>query len=117
MMKAQTQTHINQKRRREKQKKMESWWAAAILGLIILLLMYILGRSRFYDHKMEIMKENNGDDHNDYDEKMKKKKSKSSRSRVPKGCSGWPFIGETLDFIASSYTSKPVTFMHKRKDM
>ncbi|CAO2830536.1 unnamed protein product [Amaranthus hypochondriacus] len=92
---------------------MENWWAA-ILGFMILMLMYILGRSRFKDHKMEMMEENYDDeDDNDYDEKKKSK----SKSRVPKGSSGWPFIGETLDFIASSYTSKPVTFMHKRKAM
>ncbi|KAK6125714.1 hypothetical protein DH2020_040547 [Rehmannia glutinosa] len=30
---------------------------------------------------------------------------------------GWPLIGETLEFIASAYTSKPVTFMDKRKSL
>ncbi|KAE8707111.1 3-epi-6-deoxocathasterone 23-monooxygenase [Hibiscus syriacus] len=34
---------------------------------------------------------------------------------VPKGNLGWPLIGETLDFIASGYTSRPVSFMDKRK--
>ncbi|KAK5843752.1 3-epi-6-deoxocathasterone 23-monooxygenase CYP90C1 isoform X1 [Gossypium arboreum] len=34
---------------------------------------------------------------------------------VPKGNLGWPFIGETLHFIASGYSSKPVSFMDKRK--
>ncbi|GMI68174.1 ROTUNDIFOLIA 3 [Hibiscus trionum] len=34
---------------------------------------------------------------------------------VPKGSLGWPLIGETLDFIASGYTSRPVSFMDKRK--
>ncbi|XP_074295168.1 3-epi-6-deoxocathasterone 23-monooxygenase CYP90C1-like [Silene latifolia] len=43
--------------------------------------------------------------------------SSSSHCRVPKGSRGWPFIGETLEFIASSYTSKPVSFMHKRKSL
>ncbi|KAL3818792.1 hypothetical protein ACJIZ3_004697 [Penstemon smallii] len=36
---------------------------------------------------------------------------------VPKGSWGWPLIGETLDFIASGYTSKPVTFMEKRRSL
>ncbi|CAH9088695.1 unnamed protein product [Cuscuta epithymum] len=36
---------------------------------------------------------------------------------VPKGSSGWPFLGETLDFIASGYTSRPVSFMDKRKSL
>ncbi|KAB2036589.1 hypothetical protein ES319_D03G011900v1 [Gossypium barbadense] len=34
---------------------------------------------------------------------------------VPKGNLGWPFIGETLHFIASGYSSQPVSFMDKRK--
>lgn len=34
---------------------------------------------------------------------------------VPKGNLGWPFIGETLPFIASGYSSQPVSFMDKRK--
>ncbi|XP_051120642.1 3-epi-6-deoxocathasterone 23-monooxygenase CYP90C1 [Andrographis paniculata] len=37
--------------------------------------------------------------------------------RVPGGSWGWPLIGETLDFIASGYSSKPVSFMDKRKSL
>lgn len=37
--------------------------------------------------------------------------------KIPKGNSGWPLLGETLDFIASGYSSCPVTFMEKRKSM
>ncbi|KAK4417401.1 3-epi-6-deoxocathasterone 23-monooxygenase CYP90C1 [Sesamum alatum] len=36
---------------------------------------------------------------------------------VPRGSWGWPLIGETLDFIACGYTSKPVSFMDKRKSL
>ncbi|XVF59706.1 hypothetical protein PTKIN_Ptkin07bG0297400 [Pterospermum kingtungense] len=36
---------------------------------------------------------------------------------LPKGNLGWPFIGETLDFMASGYTSRPVSFMDKRKSL
>ncbi|KAJ8770633.1 hypothetical protein K2173_021280 [Erythroxylum novogranatense] len=36
---------------------------------------------------------------------------------VPKGSLGWPFIGETFDFIACGYTSQPVSFMEKRKSL
>uniref|UniRef100_A0A7N0UF13 22alpha-hydroxysteroid 23-monooxygenase n=2 Tax=Kalanchoe fedtschenkoi TaxID=63787 RepID=A0A7N0UF13_KALFE len=39
----------------------------------------------------------------------------SRRGVVPKGNPSWPLIGETLDFIASGYSSRPVTFMLKRK--
>lgn len=37
------------------------------------------------------------------------------RGVVPKGNSCWPLIGETLEFIASGYSSCPVNFMLKRK--
>ncbi|KAF8011084.1 hypothetical protein BT93_J1641 [Corymbia citriodora subsp. variegata] len=39
------------------------------------------------------------------------------RRGVPKGSSGWPLIGETLDFMACGYTSRPVSFMDKRKHL
>ncbi|KAK0604420.1 hypothetical protein LWI29_015493 [Acer saccharum] len=47
----------------------------------------------------------------------KMKKKMDDKNGVPKGNLGWPFIGETLDFIASGYTSRPVTFMDKRKSL
>ncbi|TXG59734.1 hypothetical protein EZV62_014307 [Acer yangbiense] len=47
----------------------------------------------------------------------KMKKKMEDKNGVPKGNLGWPFIGETLDFIASGYTSRPVTFMDKRKSL
>ncbi|KAL3377956.1 hypothetical protein AABB24_004065 [Solanum stoloniferum] len=51
--------------------------------------------------------------------KMRKKQNeeKERASGVPRGSSGWPLLGETLDFIASGYTSRPVTFMEKRKSL
>ncbi|KAK4383230.1 3-epi-6-deoxocathasterone 23-monooxygenase CYP90C1 [Sesamum angolense] len=36
---------------------------------------------------------------------------------VPRGSWGWPLIGETLEFIACGYTSKPVSFMDRRKSL
>ncbi|KAG8373253.1 hypothetical protein BUALT_Bualt11G0004700 [Buddleja alternifolia] len=36
---------------------------------------------------------------------------------IPRGRWGWPLMGETLEFIASAYTSKPVTFMDTRKSL
>ncbi|XP_048493762.1 3-epi-6-deoxocathasterone 23-monooxygenase CYP90C1 isoform X2 [Beta vulgaris subsp. vulgaris] len=92
---------------------MEGWWAAMGLMMLFLLLLLrlLVGWLRFYVKKMIQNYSNNMEDYHD---NIKKKKSSS---RVPKGSSGWPFIGETLEFIASSYTSKPVTFMHKRKAM
>ncbi|KAM3285781.1 3-epi-6-deoxocathasterone 23-monooxygenase CYP90C1 [Capsicum chacoense] len=51
--------------------------------------------------------------------KMRKieKEEKEREIGIPRGNSGWPFIGETLDFIASGYTARPVTFMEKRKSL
>ncbi|KAG5061016.1 hypothetical protein AAZX31_01G157200 [Glycine max] len=40
-----------------------------------------------------------------------------AKGKVPKGNSGWPLLGETLDFIASGYTSTPVSFLEKRKSL
>lgn len=45
----------------------------------------------------------------------KHKEEKKMKSGIPKGSLGWPFLGETLDFIACGYTSRPVSFMDKRK--
>lgn len=39
------------------------------------------------------------------------------KGKVPKGNSGWPLLGETLDFIASGYSSTPLTFFEKRKSL
>ncbi|XWS42112.1 hypothetical protein CRYUN_Cryun17cG0140900 [Craigia yunnanensis] len=51
-----------------------------------------------------------------YNNKKKiKREVVENKSGVPKGNLGWPFIGETLDFIACGYTSRPVNFMDKRK--
>ncbi|OVA08717.1 Cytochrome P450 [Macleaya cordata] len=49
--------------------------------------------------------------------KMNKNLKEETGGEIPKGSSGWPFIGETLDFIACGYTSRPVSFMDKRKPM
>lgn len=49
---------------------------------------------------------------------VKEKNENSKRNmKVPKGNSGWPLLGETLDFIASGYTSRPLSFMENRKSM
>ncbi|KAL8200418.1 hypothetical protein R6Q57_011757 [Mikania cordata] len=39
------------------------------------------------------------------------------RLQPPRGTSGWPVIGETIEFIAAGYTSRPVSFMEKRKSI
>lgn len=56
--------------------------------------------------------------------KQKKEKGKKNEDQyvkdcpqVPKGRSGWPLIGETLDFIACGYTSRPVSFMENRTSL
>lgn len=41
----------------------------------------------------------------------------TKKGMIPKGSLGWPVIGETLAFIACGYSSRPVTFMDKRKSL
>ncbi|KAG2696312.1 hypothetical protein I3843_07G052800 [Carya illinoinensis] len=48
---------------------------------------------------------------------IKEKKKIETKHGLPKGNLGWPFIGETLEFIASGYTSRPVSFMEKRRSL
>ncbi|CAI9114304.1 OLC1v1014996C1 [Oldenlandia corymbosa var. corymbosa] len=43
--------------------------------------------------------------------------SSSSSSRLPLGTFGWPFLGETLDFISCAYSDRPESFMDKRRIM
>ncbi|ESQ46387.1 hypothetical protein EUTSA_v10000357mg [Eutrema salsugineum] len=50
----------------------------------------------------------------DGDEQEENEKKKGM---IPKGSLGWPVIGETLTFIACGYSSRPVTFMDKRKSL
>ncbi|CAH8344380.1 unnamed protein product [Eruca vesicaria subsp. sativa] len=44
-------------------------------------------------------------------------KSEKKKGMIPKGSLGWPVIGETLNFIACGYSSRPVSFMDKRKSL
>ncbi|XP_042967922.1 3-epi-6-deoxocathasterone 23-monooxygenase CYP90D1-like isoform X3 [Carya illinoinensis] len=36
------------------------------------------------------------------------------RSTLPLGTLGWPFIGETIEFVSCAYSDRPETFMDKR---
>ncbi|KAL3525339.1 hypothetical protein ACH5RR_013711 [Cinchona calisaya] len=47
----------------------------------------------------------------------KNKEEKQRKNGIPRGSSGWPFLGETLDFIACGYSSRPVSFMEKRANL
>ncbi|KAL3511696.1 hypothetical protein ACH5RR_024413 [Cinchona calisaya] len=38
-----------------------------------------------------------------------------SRRELPLGTLGWPFLGETLDFISCAYSDRPESFMDKRR--
>nr|XP_043607678.1 3-epi-6-deoxocathasterone 23-monooxygenase CYP90C1 [Erigeron canadensis] len=50
-------------------------------------------------------------------QEKEKEEEKSGGVKPPRGSSGWPLIGETIEFIAAGYTSRPVTFMEKRKSI
>ncbi|CAI8608020.1 unnamed protein product [Vicia faba] len=36
---------------------------------------------------------------------------------LPLGSIGWPFIGETIEFVSCAYTDRPKSFMNKRRAM
>lgn len=52
-----------------------------------------------------------------WNNKKEMTKRKEARLRIPKGNLGWPLLGETIDFIACGYTSRPVSFMEKRRSL
>ncbi|KAL5557619.1 hypothetical protein UlMin_039855 [Ulmus minor] len=52
-----------------------------------------------------------------YENGKRGSKKTNNKQRVPRGNMGWPLIGETIEFIASGYTSKPVSFMEKRRSL
>ncbi|RAL52542.1 hypothetical protein DM860_017236 [Cuscuta australis] len=50
-------------------------------------------------------------------QRRRRRRTEEDDGMVPRGSSGWPLIGETLEFIASGYSSRPVSFMDKRKSL
>jgi len=44
-------------------------------------------------------------------------KHRRNRAALPLGSLGWPFIGETLEFISCGYSSRPESFMDKRRKL
>ncbi|KAI3843168.1 hypothetical protein MKX03_026958 [Papaver bracteatum] len=83
---------------------MKSW---VLLGFWVLVVIISVGywRWRKYSSKRMKKKEKQQGEINSHDD---------IGGTIPKGSSGWPFIGETLDFISCGYTSRPVSFMDKR---
>ncbi|XP_078435434.1 cytochrome P450 superfamily protein isoform X2 [Wolffia australiana] len=49
--------------------------------------------------------------------KGREKEEERREKKIPKGSKGWPLIGETLDFIACGFSSRPVRFMDRRRDL
>ncbi|KAL2337968.1 hypothetical protein Fmac_012414 [Flemingia macrophylla] len=39
------------------------------------------------------------------------------RNQLPLGALGWPFIGETIEFVSCAYSDRPESFMDKRRRM
>ncbi|KAK9670157.1 hypothetical protein RND81_13G181900 [Saponaria officinalis] len=92
---------------------MRRWWV--LMGFMMLLLLFIITIKQFINkiiillyRKIQKYKKNHP---------ISEDNQRVSVCRIPKGSKGWPLIGETLEFIASSYTSMPVSFMHQRKSL
>ncbi|XP_065868918.1 3-epi-6-deoxocathasterone 23-monooxygenase CYP90D1 [Euphorbia lathyris] len=45
------------------------------------------------------------------------KLSPNHKTRLPSGNLGWPFLGETLEFVSCAYSDRPESFMDKRRKM
>ncbi|KAB5563877.1 hypothetical protein DKX38_003931 [Salix brachista] len=44
-----------------------------------------------------------------------KSSSMYRKTLIPLGALGWPFIGETIDFVSCAYSDRPESFMDKRR--
>ncbi|XP_048336113.2 3-epi-6-deoxocathasterone 23-monooxygenase CYP90D1 isoform X2 [Ziziphus jujuba] len=44
-------------------------------------------------------------------------RSKHRRKPLPLGTLGWPFLGETIEFVSCAYSDRPESFMDKRRSM
>lgn len=42
---------------------------------------------------------------------------RSNHGVAPLGSLGWPFLGETIEFITCAYSDRPESFMNKRRKM
>ncbi|CAM8988565.1 unnamed protein product [Rhodiola kirilowii] len=49
--------------------------------------------------------------------RRRRRSSSSASSVLPLGTFGWPFIGETIEFISCAYTDRPESFMEKRRGL
>ncbi|MCI10951.1 3-epi-6-deoxocathasterone 23-monooxygenase-like, partial [Trifolium medium] len=49
--------------------------------------------------------------------KLSHKLKSKHRNQLPQGTLGWPFIGETIEFVSCAYTDRPESFMNKRRAM
>ncbi|MQL74936.1 hypothetical protein Taro_007298 [Colocasia esculenta] len=47
--------------------------------------------------------------------KIWKVRKRDDDNPLPGGSMGWPFIGETLEFVSCAYSSRPESFMDKRR--
>ncbi|XP_039144146.1 cytochrome P450 90D2 [Dioscorea cayenensis subsp. rotundata] len=47
--------------------------------------------------------------------KRSSRKNLSRSAKLPSGSLGWPFFGETLEFISCAYSPHPESFMNKRR--
>lgn len=52
-----------------------------------------------------------------YKNRLSHKLKSKHKNQLPLGTLGWPFIGETIEFVSCAYTDHPESFMDKRRTM
>lgn len=95
-------------------------WLTERWGLVLILVSSVLFLYKLW-RTMTMDDYNNNSNNNNINNKKEEEEEEEEEEEgvyvVPKGSWGWPLIGETLEFIASGYTSRPVAFMEKRKSL
>ncbi|KAL8123758.1 hypothetical protein AgCh_011668 [Apium graveolens] len=99
-----------------------AWSAWSLLLLLVSAILWHLFDDTEYIHTLMKLMRRGWRKMIIYHSESKQKKNDETSScttsgKIPRGTSGWPVIGETLEFIASGYSSRPVAFMEKRKAM
>ncbi|OAY79912.1 Cytochrome P450 90D2 [Ananas comosus] len=76
-----------------------STWLLMLLCAAVLVIIIIVGVTSIFHVKSWVLG----------------RRKKLRRAQLPGGSLGWPFVGETIDFVSAAYSPCPETFMEKRR--